>query len=40
MLKRQIRDRRRVGSFCLLHSTGGFIGHSEIQRGTGARFEL
>ena len=25
MLKRQTCDRRRVGSFCLLHSTGGFI---------------
>jgi len=25
MLKTQTYDRRRAGSFCLLHSTGGFI---------------
>ena len=35
MLKRQIRDRRRVGSFCLLHSTGGFI--ATVTLGMGVR---
>ena len=33
MLKRQTCDRRRVGSFCLLHSTGGFIATVNVGMG-------
>ena len=33
MLKRQTYDRRRAGSFCLLHSTGGFIATVTVGMG-------